>query len=106
MNFFLGNLQEKRNDTFFQIFLIGDAKEANFKCKSIDIPNKKDIISYKEPSPKEKFKYQKDIMDEFSSNALSEDNHKILEEYFEKRKRWKNLFIEESLDNLSFNYAE
>ncbi|WP_297978048.1 hypothetical protein [uncultured Capnocytophaga sp.] len=50
--------------------------------------------------------YQKDIMDEFSSNALSEDNHKILEEYFEKRKRWKNLFIEESLDNLSFNYAE
>ena len=106
MNFFLGNLQEKRNDAFFQIFLIGDAKEANFKCKSIDIPNKKDIISYKEPSPKEKFKYQKDIMDEFSANALSESNHKSLEEYFEKRKRWKNLFIEESLDNLSFNYAE
>ena len=26
MNFFLGNLQEKRNDAFFQIFLIGDAK--------------------------------------------------------------------------------
>ena len=45
-------------------------------------------------------------MDEFSANALSESNHKSLEEYFEKRKRWKNLFIEESLDNLSFNYAE